>query len=315
MMRDETTARRHELSVRPAMQTAHAAELALGARTAILRPHDTFPHQRVVSAIESDDSMTPVRVIVADDERPARAFLAGILRGFEDVEVVGEAASGAECVEMIERVQPDLVLLDLQMPELDGIGVVRLVRRERLPLIAFVTAYDEYAVRAFEMNAVDYLLKPVDPARLRATINRAMERLERADLRPGDAERVRAAASQYAALQPPALVRRIPVRKRDDIFLVPVEQIVSVVADGELLHLVTRTGERHIIAYRLKDLETRLDPAQFVRVSRGTLLNIGMIQKVTPMPGGTYVAVMQGGAQHQVSRIRGRVLRDQLLRL
>ena len=314
-MGDETTVRRHQSSVRPALLTAHAAELARDAGTAILRLHDASPHQRVVSAIECDESMTRVRVIVADDERPARAFLAGILRGFEDVEVVGEAASGAECVEMIERVQPDLVLLDLQMPELDGMGVVRLVRRERLPLIAFVTAYDEYAVRAFEMNAVDYLLKPVDPARLRATINRAMERLERAELQPGDADRVREAASQYAALQPPALLRRIPVRKRDDIFLVPVDHIVSVVADGELLHLVTRTGERHTITYRLKDLETRLDPAHFVRISRGTLLNIGMIQKVTPMPGGTYVAVMQGGAQHQVSRLRGRVLRNQLLRL
>ena len=143
--------------------------------------------------------MSHLRVIVVDDERPARAFLAGILRRFEDVEVIGEAASGAECVEMIEQLSPDLVLLDLQMPEVDGLGVVRLVRRDKLPLIAFVTAYDEYAVRAFEMNAVDYLLKPVDPARLRATVNRAMERLERAELRPGDADRIRAAATEYAA--------------------------------------------------------------------------------------------------------------------
>jgi DNA-binding LytR/AlgR family response regulator len=256
-----------------------------------------------------------LRVIVVDDERPARAFLAGILRQFEDVEVIGEAASGAEAVELIERLSPDLALLDLQMPEVDGLGVVRLVRRDKLPLIAFVTAYDEYAVRAFEMNAVDYLLKPVDPMRLRATINRAIERLERAEVRPGDADRLRAAATEYSESVPPAMLRRIPVRKRDDIFLVPVEQIASVVADGELLHLATRTGERHTITYRLKDLETRLDPALFVRISRGTLLNLGMIQKITPMPGGTYVAVLHGGAEHQVSRIRGRVLRDQLLKL
>jgi two-component system, LytTR family, response regulator len=259
--------------------------------------------------------MSGLRVVIADDERPARAFLSAILRGFEDVEIVGEAAGGTECIELIEQLRPDLVLLDLQMPEVDGLGVVRLIRKDKLPLIAFVTAYDEYAVRAFEMNAVDYLLKPVDPARLRATVNRAMERLERAELRPGDTDRIRAAASEYAALQPPALLRRIPVRKRDDIFLVPVEQIASVVADGELLQISTRTGERHTITYRLKDLEARLDPAQFVRISRGTLLNIGAIQKITPMSGGTYVAVLQNGTQHQVSRIRGRVLRDQLLRL
>src|ERR1044071_5762335 len=126
-------------------------------------------------------SMSRLRIVVADDERPARAFLSGLLGGFEDVEVVGEATNGAECVELIEQLSPDLALLDLQMPEIDGLGVVRLLRRDKLPLIAFVTAYDEYAVRAFEMNAVDYLLKPVDATRLRRTINRAIERLERVE--------------------------------------------------------------------------------------------------------------------------------------
>jgi two-component system LytT family response regulator len=259
--------------------------------------------------------MYPLRVVVADDERPARSFLTSRVREFEDVEVVGEAADGAACVELIEQVSPDLALLDLQMPEVDGLGVVRLLRRDRMPLIAFVTAYDEYAVRAFEMNAVDYLLKPVDPVRLRATVNRAIERLERAELKPGDADRVRAAAQSYSTHAPRALLRRIPVRKRNDIFLVPTDQLASIVADGELLHITTRAGERYTITYRLKDLELRLDPAQFVRISRGTLLNVALIQKVTPTPGGTYIAVMHNGVEHQVSRIRGRVLRDQLLRL
>ena len=259
--------------------------------------------------------MSGLRIVVADDERPARAFLLSLLRGYDDVEVVGEAANGAECVELIERLAPDLALLDLQMPEVDGLGVVRLVRKDRLPLVAFVTAYDEYAVRAFEMNAVDYLLKPVESVRLRNTINRALERLERAELKPGDADRVRAAASAYAAHAPATLLRRIPVRKRDDIFLVPVEHLVSIVADGELLNLTTRTGDRFTITYRLKDLEARLDPAQFVRLSRGTLVSVGSIQRVTPMPGGAYIVVLHSGHQHQVSRLRARVLREQLLRL
>src|SRR5262245_46618866 len=106
-----------------------------------------------------------------------------MLRGFEDVTLVGEAEDGAEAVEVIERTKPDLTLLDLQMPEIDGLGVVRLLKRSHLPLVAFVTAYDEYAVRAFELNAIDYLLKPVDRPRLRETINRAQERLDRAELR------------------------------------------------------------------------------------------------------------------------------------
>ena len=108
-----------------------------------------------------------LRVIVADDERPARSFLIALLRSFDDVVVAGEAASGKDAVVLIERQKPDLALLDWQMPELDGMGVVRMLRKQDLPLIAFVTAYDEYAVRAFEVNAVDYLLKPVEKARLR----------------------------------------------------------------------------------------------------------------------------------------------------
>jgi two-component system, LytTR family, response regulator len=226
-----------------------------------------------------------LRVVIADDERPARALLSSILRSYEDVEVVGEAADGAQCVELIEA------------------------------LIAFVTAYDEFAVRAFDVNAVDYVLKPVDPARIRQTINRALDRLERRALQAGDVDRVRAAAAQYAAHGSPPMLRRLPMRKRDDIVLVPVDQIMSVVADGELLHVTTRGADRYTITYRLKDLELRLDPTQFIRISRGTLVNIGAIAKITPMPGGTYQVTLQGGAHHQVSRLRGRVIRDQLLRI
>src|SRR5882724_9360224 len=111
--------------------------------------------------------MTKLRIVIADDERPARSYLAAVLREFEDVEIVGEAENGVEAARLIESERPDLALIDLQMPELDGIGVVRLLKKSLLPLIAFVTAYDEYAVRAFEFNAVDYLLKPVNRGRLR----------------------------------------------------------------------------------------------------------------------------------------------------
>jgi two-component system LytT family response regulator len=259
-----------------------------------------------------------LRVVVADDERPARAFLASMLRACDDVEVAGEAADGAEAVELIERVHPDLAFLDLQMPEVDGLGVVRLLRKSALPLVAFVTAYDEYAVRAFELNAVDYLLKPVDAPRLRQTLTRAHDRLERADwraTRDEDAARVLAAVDAIAADAAPAPLRRIPVRRRDDVVFVPVDQIASAVADGELLHLHTAAGERHTITYRLKDLEARLDPLEFVRLSRGTLARVDAIHKVSPMPGGTYLVTLRNGQQLPVSRIRSRVVRDQLLKL
>src|SRR2546426_9567481 len=122
-----------------------------------------------------------LRVVIADDERPARSFLSSILRKFDDVDIVGEASNGMEAVESIESKRPDLAFLDLQMPELDGLGVVRLLRKNRTPLIAFVTAHDEHAVRAFEVNAVDYILKPVDSARLSQTIDRVKEWLEPED--------------------------------------------------------------------------------------------------------------------------------------
>jgi len=255
-----------------------------------------------------------LRVVIADDERPARSLLAAMLRSFDDVELVGEAKDGSEAVEIIERSRPDLALLDFQMPEIDGLGVVRLVKKNRLPMVAFVTAYDQYAVQAFELNAVDYLLKPVEAWRLRETLNRAADRIDRAELRAEAVSNVRAAAATYdRAVGEP--LRRVPVRKRNEIVLVPVEQIASVVADGELLHLFTTRGEKHTIAYRLKDLEARLDPAAFVRLSRGTLANVTMITAVAPLPGGTYRLTMANGQQLQTSRMQSRLLRDRLLRL
>jgi two-component system LytT family response regulator len=257
-----------------------------------------------------------LRVVIADDERPARSVLASMLRGFEDVELVGEAASGLEAVRTIERERPDLALLDLQMPELDGLGVVRVLRKRKPPLVAFVTAYDEFAVRAFEMNAIDYLLKPVSRVRLRETLNRAIERLEQRDARGEEMTRIQAAAAQYeSAAGGPAYIERIPVRRRDDILILPVAQIASVVAEGELLHITTAKNERHTITHRLKELEARLDPAKFVRLSRGTLANVEAIKRVTVMPGGTHLVALANGQQLQVSRLQSRLLRDRLLRL
>jgi len=256
-----------------------------------------------------------LRVVVADDERPARSFLVALLGSFEDVEIVGQAASGKDAVTLIESERPDLVLLDWQMPELDGIGVVRMLKKADMPLVAFVTAYDEYAVKAFEVNAVDYLLKPVDKARLRETINRAQERVEHAEIVSEQATRVGAAIDAYEATAHPPIVERIPVRHREEVLLVPVNQIASIVADGELLHITTLKNERHTITYRLKDLEARLDASRFIRLGRGTLANVEVITKVSLMPGGTHVATLSNGQKLQISRLQSRVLRDRLLKL
>jgi two-component system, LytTR family, response regulator len=256
----------------------------------------------------------PIRVVIADDERPARSFLAALLRSFEDVVLAGEARSGREAVALIEREKPDLALLDWQMPELDGLGVVRALKRADTPLIAFVTAYDEYAVQAFEMHAVDYLLKPVERGRLRETLARARGRMEHAEIVAEQASRVGAALTEYEAAKTPFL-ERIPVRRREDVLLVPVHQVASVVADGEILTITTTRNERHTISYRLKDLEQRLDPTRFVRLSRSALASVDAITKMNVMPGGAHVAVLANGQRLTVSRLQSRHLRERFLKL
>ena len=256
-----------------------------------------------------------LRVVVADDERPARSFLVALLRSFEDVQVIGEAKSGKEAIVLIERERPDLVLLDWQMPELDGIGVVRMLKKDAIPLVAFVTAYDEYAVKAFAINAVDYLLKPVDKARLHETLNRAQERIEHAEIVTEQASRVTAAIDAYETSAKLPYLQRIPIRQREEVLIVPVNQIASVVADGELLHITTVKNERHTINHRLKDLEQRLDPNQFIRLGRGTLANVDLITRVSVMPGGTHVALLSTGHELPVSRLQSRILRERFLKL
>jgi two-component system LytT family response regulator len=253
----------------------------------------------------------PLRIVLADDERPARRFLRNLLESFPEVAVVGEAANGHEALALIEQASPHLVLLDLHMPELGGLDTARLLTQEAPPLIAFVTAHDEFAVEAFELNAVDYLLKPVERDRLAETLQRARHRVSGAER----SRRVSAAvaAMEIAARRP--YLERLPVRRRDEVVILPVRQIASIVADGELMHITTVTAERFTISHRLHLLEARLDPRRFVRLSRSALAALDQIQRVSPMPGGTYQVTLANGQTLQVSRIQSRRLRETLLTL
>ncbi|MEP7039253.1 MAG: response regulator [Acidobacteriota bacterium] len=259
--------------------------------------------------------MNKLRIIIADDERPARNFLKTLLQNFEDAEVVGEAESGSDAIEIIKAEKPDLALLDLQMPEISGLEVVKFLRKSELPLVAFVTAHDEFAVRAFEVNAIDYLLKPVEKSRLRETLNRAQERLEQTDFQPREAANLKAAIADYEENSPKTFLQRIPIRSRDEIYLIPVSEIASIVADGELLRLTDLYNKTYTINFRLKDLETKLEPDKFVRLSRGALVNLEAIERISLMPGGTYSVFLKNGQEIASSRSQSRILREKLLKI
>jgi two-component system LytT family response regulator len=262
------------------------------------------------------DVATKLRIVIADDERPARAVLAKLLRSFADIELVGEAENGLATIELIEHTDPDLALIDLQMPGLDGLGVARKFKAADRPVIVFVTAYDDYAVSAFQVQALDYLLKPVDRKRLADTLMRVRTRLEQLAL-ADDPLPEAGVTEQDLPLNGVSsrFLDRIPVRQKDDIILLPVGHIASIVADGELLHLTTTRKERYVINYRLKALEHRLDPHRFIRLDRGSIVNVESISRVTPMPGGVFLVTLANTQQLKVSRAQSRVLRRQLLRL
>ncbi len=255
-----------------------------------------------------------LRVIVADDERPARTFLTTTLRSLEVVEVVGEAEDGHKAIELIQQAQPDLAFLDLQMPGFDGLSVVRALKKGHIPLIAFVTAHDQYAIQAFDVEAIDYLLKPVDSTRIRKTIKRATERLEQEEALTDELEARLEHHTEKASLTQ-NFIERVPIKKKDDTIFLPVHQIASFVSDGELMHITTLKKERYTISHRLKTLEAKLDPRRFVRLGRGTIVNVDTISRVTNMPGGSYLVILTNTQQFRASRNQSRFLRHHVLTL
>lgn len=255
-----------------------------------------------------------LRVIVADDERPARTFLTTTLRSLDDIHVVGEAENGTDAIELIQRERPDVAFLDLQMPGFDGLSVVRALKKGYIPLIAFVTAHDQYAIQAFDIEAIDYLLKPVDNVRLRKTIKRAKERLEQEKALTEElGTRIEKHIDETSSTQ--SFPERLPIKKKDDIIFLPVNQIASFVSDAELMHITTLRKERFTISHRLKALEAKLDSRRFVRLGRGTIVNVDTISRVTNMPGGSYLVTLTNTQQFRVSRNQSRFLRHHVLKL
>jgi len=242
--------------------------------------------------------MAKIRTLIVDDEPLARERLRALLGGEGDVEVVGECANGKTAVEAIESLKPDLVFLDVQMPVLDGLGVVEAVGAEEMPAVIFVTAYDRYALRAFEVHALDYLLKPFDRPRFQQAVQRAREQLQRhksAELN----ERLVALLEDSQTNRKPQ--DRLVIKAGGRVFFLKTEEIDWIEAAGNYARIHVGK-ESHLLRETMSALETRLDPEKFLRIHRSTIVNIERIQELQPWFHGDYVVILRDGTQLTLSR-------------
>lgn len=267
----------------------------------------------------------PIRVLVVDDEPIARRRVRRLLRLEPDVDTVDEAGSGSEAIEAIRKQRPDLVLLDVQMPDVDGFGVVDTLGVEQMPPTIFVTAFNEYALRAFDVHAIDYLLKPFDPERFRSAFQRARLHLEQVSSAE-QGRRIRALLEQVlgedraaalagggngggngggggtAVAAPRArFLDRLMVKHDGRVFFVKVSDVDWFEAAGNYVRVHAGKGN-HLIRETMQHVESQLDPTMFVRIHRAVIVNIDRIRELQPWFAGDYIVILHDGRQLKLSR-------------
>jgi len=261
-------------------------------------------------------SPSPVRTLIVDDEPLARERLHELLDDRPDVVVVGEAEDGLKAAEAIREKDLDLVFLDVQMPGLNGIDVIEEVGREAMPVTVFVTAYDQYAIKAFDLAAADYLLKPFDDERFERAFERARDRIVDQDpdaisrrllrmLREKDPSLLEEEDAEEPYLE------RIAVQGRGKARIVSVDDITHITADGSYAELHT-SSDTHVIRERMKTLASRLDPAEFVRVHRSAIVRLDEVELILRSGGGNYAVRLTDGTTVSVSRGRIEDLQERL---
>lgn len=268
-----------------------------------------------------------LRTLIVDDEAPARKRLQRLLQPLIDDALIGETAHATDGVDALEQLDKDvfdLMLLDVRMPEVDGFDVIDRMNHDEGPAIIFTTAYDEYALRAFEANAVDYLLKPVDEDRLRQAVLRAQQQRGDRDaaehlaglLETLDEEAIEKSARNHPDSTEP--LKRLSIEGRDRLYVIDVENVISAEVQDGINSLFVENAraadgiERHIVSFPLDSLEARLDPETFMRVHRSALVNLSKIKELIPWFSGRYKLILTGAHEVIASRARSRKLRERL---
>ena len=241
--------------------------------------------------------------LIIDDEKLARELLREFLDSFPDIEIIGECAKGNEAVEKINKLRPDIIFLDVQMPGMKGFDVLDEIDCD--PYVIFTTAYDQYAIKAFEKNAVDYLLKPLDEERFRQAVNRA---LKRKTTEQGNLEDLLKSVKSGGK----GFETHIFVQKSEKLFNLPVEEIIYLEASGDYTVITTRT-DQFVSSSGIGKLEEIMDPDTFIRVHRSTIININYLKEIERHFNGGMVVKMQSGKSFPVSRTYARLIRKKVV--
>ena len=239
-----------------------------------------------------------IRALIADDEPLARERVRELLAGENDIEVVAECSDGREAVEAIHEHTPDLVFLDIEMPELDGFQVLKSVSTDHMPDVIFITAYDRYAIKAFEEHALDYLLKPFDKPRFVGALNRARSRMDQNN-NGGFSSRLVALLQQVDSQ--PKLIDRLAIKSRGRVVFLRTDEIEWIEAAGNYVE-VHSGKDCHLIRDTLNNFEEKLDARKFMRIHRSCMVNLEFIKELQPGAAGEYVVLMRDGRQLTLSR-------------
>jgi two-component system LytT family response regulator len=241
-----------------------------------------------------------VRTLIVDDEQLARERLKQLLANRPEIDLIGSCADGREAVAAINKEAPDLIFLDVQMPELDGFAVIEAADIEPMPVIVFVTAYDKFALRAFEVEAVDYLLKPFDRERFEGALGRALERVtQRTSPKEPQAAPAELAEERTAPAKP---LERLAIKSDGRILLVKTADIAWVQSAHNYVEIYQDNQQAHLLRENIGALETRLPPDKFVRISRSVIVNIDRVKELQPLFYGEYSVTLQNGRRLTLSR-------------